>query len=93
MNGNTYEVSSIKRVTKGLFTWSEEDPSTRKILEGRSTLSWVYTQEILVCVVHKYKMFDREGIQNGGRQKQTYNLGPSALFTGVNNYLSAELSQ
>ena len=31
--------------------------------------------------------------KNDGRQKQTDNLGPSALFTGVNNYLSAELSQ
>ena len=38
-------------------------------------------------------MFDREGLQNGGRQKQTFNLGYFALFTGVNNYLSAELSQ
>ena len=35
----------------------------------------------------------REGNKNAGRQKQTCNLGPSALFTGVNNYLSAELSQ
>ena len=33
----------------------------------------------------------REGINNGGRQKQTRSLGPSALFTGVNNYLSTEL--
>ena len=29
----------------------------------------------------------REGIKDGGRQKQKCNLGPSALFTGVNNYL------
>ena len=35
----------------------------------------------------------REGIQNSGRQKQKYNLDPSAIFTGVNDYLSAELSQ
>ena len=26
-----------------MFTWREEDPSTRKILEGGSTLRWVYT--------------------------------------------------
>lgn len=30
----------------------------------------------------------REGIKNAGRQKQKF---PSALFIGVNNYLSAEL--
>ena len=33
-----------------------------------------------------------EGIKNGGPQKQKCSLGPSALFTGVNNYFS-ELSQ
>ena len=32
-------------------------------------------------------------IQNSGRQKQKYNLDPSAVFTGVNDYLSEELSQ
>ena len=36
---------------------------------------------------------DREGIKNGGGKKQKGNLDPSALFTDVNNYLSAELSQ
>jgi len=35
----------------------------------------------------------REGIKNGGRQKQNYNLGPYTFFTGVNNYLLAELLQ
>ena len=34
-----------------------------------------------------------ERIKIGGRQKQKCNLGPSALFTGVNNYLSEEISQ
>ena len=34
-----------------------------------------------------------ERIRNGGRQKQKWNLGPSALFTGVNNYVSEEISQ
>ena len=29
----------------GLFTWREEDPSTRKILEGGITLRWVYMQK------------------------------------------------
>ena len=33
-----------------------------------------------------------EGIKNGGRQKQEYNLGSSALFTGVNiSIISAKL--
>ena len=31
--------------TYGLFTWKEEDPSTRKILEGGITLRWVYMQK------------------------------------------------
>ena len=31
--------------SKGLFTWRKEDPSTRKILEGGSTLYWVYMQK------------------------------------------------
>ena len=35
----------------------------------------------------------REGIKNGGRQNQKCNLGPSAHFTGVNHYVSAELTQ
>ena len=35
----------------------------------------------------------REGIKNGGRQKQNYNLGPYTFFTGVKNYLLAELLQ
>ena len=30
---------------EGLFTWRKEDLSTRKILEGGSTLRWVYMQK------------------------------------------------
>ena len=30
---------------KGLFTWKEEDPSTRKILESGITLRWVYMKK------------------------------------------------
>ena len=30
---------------KGLFTWREEDPSTRKILEGGTTFRLVYVQK------------------------------------------------
>ena len=33
------------RYIMGLFTWREEDPSTRKILEGGITLRWVYMQK------------------------------------------------
>ena len=65
---------------------------TRKILEGGTTLSWVY--------MHTLRNFgpsgdhaSKEGIKDGGRQKQKYNLDPSALFTGVSNYLSVEVSQ
>ena len=43
------------------------------------------------CNVPEEKVGER--IRNGGRQKQKWNLGPSALFTGVNNYLSEKLSQ
>ena len=80
--------------TKGLFTWREEDPSTRKILEGWEggiTLRWVYMQKFSPWVVQVEKV--REGIKNGRWQNQKCNLGPSALFTGVNHYLSAELTQ
>jgi len=31
--------------SKGLFTWREEDPSTRKILEGETTFRLVYMQK------------------------------------------------
>ena len=32
-------------LSEGLFTWREEGPVTRKILEGGTTLRWVYTQK------------------------------------------------
>ena len=31
--------------TKGLSTWREEDPSTRKILEGETNFRLVYVQK------------------------------------------------
>ena len=34
----THNYLLLLTTTKGLFTWREEDPSTRKILEGGS--SW-----------------------------------------------------
>ena len=80
-----------------MFTWREEfeDPGTRKVSEGGTTLRLVYIEKFRSafspCVAQAEKV--REGIKNGGRQKQKFNLDPSALFTGVNNYLSAELSQ
>ena len=37
------------------------------------------------CVAQVEKV--REGIDSGGRQKRKCSLGPSALFTGANNYL------
>ena len=46
--------------------------------------------------VHKQKFRSvwcqsRKGIEDGGRQKQKCDLGPFVVFTGVNNYLSAEV--
>ena len=76
---------------KGLFTRKEEDSSARKILEGVATLRWVYMQRFRSVWCPNIEGSRR--IKNGGRQKQTCSLGPSALFTGINNYLSAELSQ
>ena len=32
-------------LSKGLFTWREEDPSTRKILEGGTTFRLLYMQK------------------------------------------------
>ena len=40
-----YRTRTQTRVTKGLFAWREEDPGTRKILEGGITLRWVYVQK------------------------------------------------
>ena len=74
-----------------MFTWRKEDPSTTKILEGGTTFRRVYMEEF-----RSVRLPRREaaGIKDDGRQKQKYNLDPSALFTDVKNYLSAEyLSQ
>ena len=35
--------SSNFMMIKGLFTWREEDPSTRKILEGGTTFRFIKT--------------------------------------------------
>ena len=55
----------------GLFTWRKEDPSTRKILEGGSTLRWVYMQKFLVRVVPKYRMFEKQLKMAGDKNKHT----------------------
>ena len=57
---------------------------------GGTTFRWVHMQK-LRCVWSPSRGL--EGIKDGGRKQQECNLGPSALFIGVNNYLSAELSQ
>ena len=62
-----------------------------KILEGGITLRWVYMQKFRSVSCPSREV--REGIKNGRRQNQKCNLGPSALFAGVNHYLSAELTQ
>ena len=74
-----------------MFTWKKEDPSTKKILEGGTTFRRVYMEKF-----RSVRLPRREaaGIKDDGRQKQKCNLDPSALFTDVKNYLSAEyLSQ
>ena len=35
----------IENLSQGLFTWREEDHSTRKILEGKTTFRLVYMQK------------------------------------------------
>ena len=37
--------ASSNKNAYGLFTWREEDPSTRKILEGQTTFRLVYMQK------------------------------------------------
>ena len=37
--------SMLRGTNKGLFTWREEDPSTRKILESRTTFRLLYMQK------------------------------------------------
>ena len=65
-------------VTKGLFTWREKDARTRrKILDGEKTFPWEKFSSVWCS--------SRERIKHGGRKPQKYNLGPSALFTGVNH--------
>ena len=65
-------------VTKGLFKWREEDARTRrKILDGETTFPWEKFSSVWCS--------SRERIKYGGRKPQKYNLGPSALFTGVNH--------
>ena len=65
-------------VAKGLFTWREEDARTRrKILDGETTFPWEKFSSVWCS--------SRERIKHGGRKPQKYNLGPSALFTGVNH--------
>ena len=60
---------------------------TRKILEGGTGLRWVYVLKFwsIWCP-------SREGLRRSHKNKNEI-LGPSALLTGINNYISAELSQ
>ena len=60
----------------------------RKILEGVTSFRLVYNvpAEISVRVVPNYRW-----IQKAKKKKKNFKLGPSAIFTGADNYLSAEL--
>ena len=68
---------------KGLINYmvKEEDPSTRKILEGGTAFRWVYMQKFRSVWYQVEKDLElREGIQNNGRQKQAiWTLLPSLL--------------
>ena len=74
------------------FTWWEEDPSTTTILEGGTTFRRVDMQKFRSIRGAQFEE-DRERTKNGGQEKQKCNIGSSALFIGVNNYLLAEFSQ
>ena len=68
----------------------------RKILEGVTSFRLVYNvpAEISVRVVPKYRRIEKESKSckmAGGKKKKKGKLGPSAIFTGADNYLSAEL--
>ena len=73
-------------VSKGLFTLREEDPRRRS-----NFLLGFTCGNFGPCGAQVEKV--REGIKNGGRQNRKCNLGIPVLFTCVNKYLSAELSQ
>ena len=63
-------------------------------MEGGTTFRWVSMQKFRSVWYQVEKDLElREGIQNSGRQKQKCNLDPSAVFTCVDTYLSAGLSQ
>ena len=75
-----YIMLAFFRTFQGLLTWREEDPSTRKILEGGTSFRWV-----------KMRKFRSEWLPRRRATRTKSNLDSSALFTGVNNYLSVEL--
>ena len=63
-----------KSVTKGLFTWREEDP------RRRINFTLGLHAEILVRVVHKYRVFVKELKMEGDKNKHTIlTLLPSSL--------------
>ena len=84
---------------KGPFTWREEDTNTRKIPEGGSTFTLGLHAEILVRVVHKFRMFEKElqssqvkrTPQNAVNEFITRKLSPLAVvdFTFISTFLHA----
>ena len=74
-------VAGTFRVPAGLFTWRKEDPRRW----DNFSLGYLQKFRSVWCP-------GKKRIKDGGRQKQKCDLGPSS-FTGVNNYLSAELPQ
>ena len=63
----------------------------RKILKGRTSFRWVFMQNISVRVVLNWRRIEKE--LDGRATETKMKLAPSALFTDVNNYLLAQLSQ
>lgn len=92
-NRETFHIVSVLYCYLGVFyivggrTQYHEDP-----IEGGTTFRRVDMQKFRSIRGAQFKK-DRERMKNGGRQKQKCNMGSSALFIGVNNYLSAEFSQ
>ena len=73
-------------VCKELFTWREEDP------RSRNNFSLGFGAKISVRVMPKKTRFEKE-LKMAGEKTENAIWGIPVLFTGVNKYLSAELSQ
>ena len=60
----------------------------RKTPEGRTTLRWVYLQKF-----QSMRCPSRKGLRGATKPKMQFGSFCSLYSSGVNNYISAELSQ